>query len=427
MITGVGVVSAFGVGASPFLDALAQGRSAIGLIRSFDASGFPSRVAGEVPVPEITGSWMKEQLGDDRARAGGHSDVERLSAEGFFRDRKVAFGLLAGVEAWASAGCGPADQEAALSIALGMEHTLFDDLARLFDGKSIHFEKRVSAGLPPVCLRVPFDLCARVLRDHLALRGPLQIHASACAGGALAVAHAAAMVERGESPLVLCGAADSMIEPFGFGGIARLGAPSPRNAPDACRPFDRRRDGMVIGEGAAMFVVESEARARARGARPLAAVLGWGSSQDAHRPSAPRPDGAAASRAMQRALAHAGLTAGDLGYINAHGTGTLLNDAAEARAIRSAFGPAANAIPVSSTKGALGHLMAASGSIELAACLLPFTRDLLPGTAHFGEPDPECNIQVIGPSPLKARVDAVLSNSFGFGGQNGSIVLGRIG
>jgi 3-oxoacyl-[acyl-carrier-protein] synthase II len=182
---------------------------------------------------------------------------------------------------------------------------------------------------------------------------------------------------------------------------------------------------MVVGEGAAFFVLEAEERASARGARPLARVLGWASTQDAWRLSAPRPDGACAREAMERALAHAGLPPEQIGWVNAHGTGTPLNDIAEAHAIRGALGGHGGLVPVSSIKGALGHLMAASGAIELAACLFAFERGLLPGTAHHREPDPECGLNVIGERPLPASPQAVLSNSFGFGGQNVALVLGR--
>ena len=174
-----------------------------------------------------------------------------------------------------------------------------------------------------------------------------------------------------------------------------------------------------------MFVLESEERATRRGARVLARVLGYGSTQDAYRVTAPRPDGAAAQRAMQLALARARLEPAAIGYINAHGTGTPLNDVAEARAIRAVFGAHADLLPVSSIKGAVGHLMAASGAIEAAACLLPFERGILPGTAHHREKDAQCEVDVIGETPRAARVDAVLSNSFGFGGQNVSLILGR--
>jgi len=233
------------------------------------------------------------------------------------------------------------------------------------------------------------------------------------------------LIERGDATLVVCGASDSMLNPLGIGGMSRLGAPSPRNEADACRPFDRRRDGLAIGEGAAIFILEAADRALARGANPLAEVLGWGSTQDAYKATAPRPDGALATRAIQRALDRARLPADSIGYINAHGTGTPLNDPAEVRAIRAAFGDAAERVPVSSIKGAVGHLMAASGAIEIAACLLALRRDILPGTAHHRERDPECDLDIIGEAPRNLRVDTVLSNSFGFGGQNASVVLGR--
>ena len=419
VITGAGVVSAFGVGTKAFFDGLAEGRAAIRRIQSFDASALSSSVAGEVPVGAIDGNWMAEHALRDRER------IRSWARDGYFRDRKVAFGLLAALEAWRGAGCGDPEKEASLSVALGMEHTFFDDLAVLFDGQLFDWSREPSAPLPRVRLRAPFDLTARVVRECMRLEGERAIHASACAGGALAVAHAAAQIERGRASIVLCGASDSMVEPFGLGGITRLGAPSPRDGPDACRPFDRRRDGTVMGEGAAMFVVESEERAAKRGAKPLARLLGWGSTQDAYRLTAPRPDGAPARRAMERALARAGLAPEQVGYVNAHGTGTPLNDASEAKAIRDAFGDWGSRVPVSSIKGAVGHLMAASGAVEIASCLLAFERDLLPGTAHYREPDPECGLNVIGERPLSAKVDAVRSNSFGFGGQNASVILGR--
>ena len=277
---------------------------------------------------------------------------------------------------------------------------------------------------PGVRNRAPVDLAARAVADVLGFDHPI-VHVSACAAGALAVAHGAALVERG-APVVMCGATDSMLDPIGVGGMITLGTTSPRGGDlDACRPFDRRRDGLVLGEGSAMFVVEDEAHAAARGARPLARVLGWGASQDAYKPSAPNPDGAVSAIAMRRALARAGVTPDRLGYINAHGTGTPLNDVAEIRAIRRALGDAAERVPISSIKGAVGHLMAASGAIELAASLLAFERDLLPGTANHRERDPECDLDVIGETPRPARVDTAMSSSFGFGGQNAVVVLGR--
>lgn len=421
VITGVGVVSPFGVGTARFWDALAAGESAVGPIRSFAASSFPTRVAGEVPVERVSAAWLREQS----SLGSLEESVEGWERNGVLRDRKAAFGLLAALEAWRAAGCESDAADAWLCIALGLEQALLEDFAPLVENKQIRWPGPAEIALPGTRFRTPVDLTALLVAESLGLGGARIVHTSACAAGALALAHAARLIERGDAALVLCGAADSMVNPLGIGGMARLGAPSPRNERDACRPFDRRRDGLAIGEGAAMFVLEAADRAHARGAKPLAEVLGWGSTQDAYKATAPRPDGAAQTRAMARALARARLSADTIGYINAHGTGTPLNDPAEVRAIRAAFGHAAERIPVSSIKGAVGHLMAASGAIEVAACLLALQRNIVPGTAHHQERDPECELDIVGEAPRVLGVDHVLSNSFGFGGQNASIVLGR--
>jgi len=430
VITGVGAVSAFGVGMPALLGGLAEGRAAIGPIQSFDARTFPTRVAGEVPVATITPAWLAQGIaGVDPATRD--ATIRLLAEAHTLRDRKIGFALLAAAEAWRGAHCGDAERDASLSIALGLEQAFLDDFGPIFTSpdaggpREIRWDAARDSAVAEVRFRSRIDLAARAVGDLLALRGPTIVNVSACAAGSLAIAHAASLVERGAASVVLCGAADSMINPLGLGGMCRLGAPSPRNEVDACRPFDKRRDGLVIGEGAAMFVVEDEARARARGARIHARILGWGSTQDAYRVTAPRPDGSAARRAMERALARARLAPEAIGYINAHGTGTPLNDPAEANAIRGAFGADTDRIAVSSIKGAVGHLMAAAGALELAASLLAFERDVLPGTAHHRDLDPECPLDVIGPTPRPARVDALMSNSFGFGGQNAAIILGR--
>ncbi len=414
-ITGVGVVSAFGVGAAALFDGLVAGASAISFIRSFDATTFPTRVAGEVPVVSTDASCLAKQRGDEAM-------ARELEASGALRDRKVSFALLAAAEAWRHAGCGDDEKRAPLSIALGLEQAFLEDLVPIFDATTGALAWDRAAMKPDVQFRAPVDLAARAVHAQLGLTGPTIVNASACAAGALAIAHAASLIERGEADVVVCGGADSMVNPLGIGGMSRLGAPSPRAELDACRPFDRRRDGLVIGEGAAMFVVEDLARAQARGAKPLATILGWGSTQDGYRATAPRPDGSAARRAMEKAIARSKLAPERIGYVNAHGTGTPLNDPAECIAIRGALG---ERVAVSSIKGAVGHLMAAAGAIEIAASLLAFDRDLLPGTAHHHEPDPDCAADVIGPTPRAAHVEALISSSFGFGGQNASLVLGR--
>jgi 3-oxoacyl-[acyl-carrier-protein] synthase II len=419
VITGAGVVSGFGVGLRAFFDGLAAGKSAVGEIRSFDAATFPTRVAAEVPVMRADAEFLVAH-GIDASLAA------RWEQGGLLRDRKVPFAVLAASEAWRAANAGARDaEEAHLSIALGLEHGFLDDFALLYRDGELDWIGEPAAPLPRVRLRSPVDLAARAVEELLDLGGPVAINASACAAGGLAIAHGASLVARGDAEIVLAGGADSMVNPLGIGGMSRINAPSPRAEPDACRPFDRRRDGLVIGEGAAMFVIESEARALARGARPIARVLGWGSTQDAHRMTAPRPDGSAARRAMERAMSRARLSPEQIEYVNAHGTGTPLNDPAEVLAIRGALGAHAERVPVSSIKGAIGHLMAASGAIEIAACLLPILEGVIPGTAHHKERDPECDLDIVGESPRHAQVRVALSNSFGFGGQNVSVIVAR--
>ena len=437
MITGVGVVCALGLSSAEFFAALQRGASNIGPIKHLDASSLPVQVAGEVPLLTIDAATLLQR---DFAFSTSQQDLLWHAQDcGVFRDRKVGCLLLAAQEAWQMARCGAAEQAASLSIALGLEEAFLEDFAAAMkpasDGVKIDF----LADTMPVAahtratpqrhsgirFRSTVDLGARVLAQLFALRGVHAVQASACAGGGLAIAHAAAQIEHGAAEIVMCGGADSMVNALGLAGMARLGAPSPRHTSDACRPFDRRRDGLVIGEGAAVFIVESADRASARGVRPLAHIAGWGRSQDGYHATAPRPDGSAAARAMQQALRQAGVSPAQLGYINAHGTGTPLNDVAESQAICAALGPAGEQVPVSSIKGAVGHLMAAAGALELAACLLPFSHAILPGTAHHQQRDPACAINVIAETPQAANVDTVLSNSFGFGGQNVSILLQR--
>lgn len=394
MITGVGVVSPFGLGWPRFQAALRAGEHGIRAISSFDATGSSVQVAGEVPL-------------------GGMS---------VGRDRKLTFGVLAAVEAWQMAGCGDAEKCAALSFGLGLEQALLEDFEPVFHAGSIQWA-RTHAQRDGLALRVPLDHTTRAIRERLGLTGREIVHASACATGTMAVAQAAAWIRRGEAQIVVCGAADSMVNPMGIGGMARLGAPGSRAGPDACRPFDVSRDGLALGEGAAAFIVENAAHAQARGAQPLAEVAGWATTQDAHALTSPRPDGSRALAAMAGALRRAGITPADLDYINAHGTGTPLNDVTEARAIRALLGT--HSVPVSSIKGAIGHLMAAAGAVELAACIFALQAQIIPGTAHLNHVDPECPIDVVGPMPRPAKVHCTLSNSFGFGGQNSTIVLRR--
>ena len=392
VITGVGVVSAYGAGWSSFSEGLSAGRVAVGPI-PWAPEGFPVKVAGSVPLVVRT------------------------------RDRKLDFLLHATAEAWDAAGCGEDERRASMSVGLGLEQAFLDDFGPLVKGGGLDWTRAPQG--PEAAFRSRLDVPAEIVRERWRLTGAQLVDTSACAAGALAVARAASWIHRGEAQIVLCGAADSMVNPLGLAGMWRLGAPSPRGTPDACRPFDTYRDGMVIGEGAAMFVLEDEARAKARGARILARLTGWGSSLDGYAPTAPRPDGAMAVRAMRRAVERSGRPREAFTYVNAHGTGTPPNDLAEARALHELFGSGVDRVAVSSIKGAIGHGMAAAGALELAACIWTLLEQRLPGTANLRTIDPQCALDVVGALPRPAVVEALLTNSFGFGGQNACLAVER--
>jgi 3-oxoacyl-[acyl-carrier-protein] synthase II len=262
----------------------------------------------------------------------------------------------------------------------------------------------------------------RLLGDHLGQAGPRAVHFSACAAGAAAVGHAADLIRRGETTVALAGAADSMVHPFGLLPFILLGATSLNTDPEtAARPFDQSRDGFVMGEGGAFFVLEPLSRARAAGRRVYGLLKGHGTSSDAFNVTAPHPEGAGAERAMRRALEDARLPASAIGYINAHGTGTPLNDTIEALAIRRVFGD--RAPPVSSSKAQFGHTIAAAGAVELLASLAAIAGERLPPNPTLRQVDSRIDLDLVERTGRPARVEAVLSNSFGFGGQNACLVV----
>ena len=398
VITAVGAVHPFGVGVEALWDGLQAGASAIRPPEHLP--GFPD--SGAVPADaELLRGLVPEPL------------LAAFQNRGWLRDRRLPWAVAAALEAWKSTG---SLANLPLSFGLGLEQGLLDDWLPLVTPEGLDWSAAPAS--EDLRFRAPLDLPARALAELLDLGFPRLIHASACAAGTLAVAHAAAWVSRGEADAVLCGAADSMLNPLGLAGLSRLGVISPKGQ---CRPFDRRRDGIAVSEGAAAFIVEREDHARARGATPIAVVLGWGSSQDGHAPTAPRPGGAPARAAMAAALKRAGLPPEAVDYINAHGTGTPPNDEAEAAAIRDLF---PRPPPTGSFKGAFGHAMAAAGALELAGCLMAFTRGILPGTAGYEREDEALGLEIVTHSrPFTGAV--LLSNSFGFGGQNASLILGH--
>jgi 3-oxoacyl-[acyl-carrier-protein] synthase II len=264
---------------------------------------------------------------------------------------------------------------------------------------------------------------------ELGVQGPNSTNAMSCASGTIAIGDAFRQIRDGYADVMLAGGAEAPLAPLCFGAFALIRAMSTRNddPATASRPFDKGRDGFVMGEGAAVLVLEEQSRAVARGARIYAEVLGYGMSNDAYHMTAPLPDGSQAARSMRRALEDAGVTPGEISYVNAHGSSTPLNDTTETLAIKKVFGDHAYRLAVSGTKGYYGHALGASGAIEAAICAQALAEEWLPPTVNLAEPDDACDLDYLPRRGRAARVEHVLSNSFGFGGINAALVLRRVG
>lgn len=413
-ITGVGLQTSIGARFDAFTPALLDGRCGTGRIRGFDATAFPARCACE--IPDFAGA---DALPDPLADAMRGLD-----------DRKGELALACALAAVADHGA--VDPAAGAVYGTGLSSVSLEEVRQDFlpfvdEDARLDYARFAAAPTldrPQAPLRHEVERPLELLAAHLALMGPTAAHFSACAAGAAAVAHAADLIRRGEAPMMLAGSADSMIHPLGLIPFILLGATSTEADPTrAGRPFDAQRDGFVMGEGGAFFVLEPLDAARAAGRRVYGVLLGAGSSVDAHNVTAPHPEGAGAERAMRAALRDAGRAPEDVDYVNAHGTGTPLNDVVESAAIRRVFG--SSAPPVSSSKAQLGHTIAAAGAVELAACLAAFAGARLPPNPHTEQVDPRIDLDLVGPIGRAAEPRIILSNSFGFGGQNACLMVGH--
>ena len=402
-ITGFGVVSPIGVGRESFWDSLTRGVSGICPITRFDASAFEVQLAGEV----------KEALTMPEP-------VEMVSRE----DPKVGFAYWACVEALSQAGIARFDGTTLLHIGTSLE--IFDLNKVIYEGKpnfkavAVNILKGIS---PP--LQTPLDRASGLLAQEFGRPGQSLTNCSACAAGAQAIGHGFRAIRTGHFELAVCGGFDSMINPLGIGGFQLLGALTIDNQQGAraCRPFDSARKGTVLGEGAAIFVLEPLEKAKAEGKEILGEMVGYGSTLDAYSLSAPDPDGDGAARTMLMALKDAGIPASEVHHINTHGTGTQLNDQVEAKAIRRVFAETWEKIPVTATKSITGHLIAAAGPIELGACLLTLIRRVIPPNASLERVAQGCELFHVTEPGTPFEGEYVLTNSFGFGGQNASLVL----
>ena len=412
VITGMGAASPVGCGVEAFWHGLTTGSSGIGPITLFDASAMPVRIGGEVSDLDCG------------------AVVRQFPAAAGDRDRKVLLGLAAAAEAVAGASVTPEDlRSAALHLAMGLEVFSLGDITPHAGAADIaaSLARAALADGAGDLLQTPLDRLADVLGQRWPLRGGRWVNCSACAAGAQVIGDAFDLLRSGQGEIALVGAADSMLNPLGMGGFSLLRVLSDDNEHPglACRPFDANRRGAVLGEGAGFVVLETLDRAAARGAEIHAEVLGYGSSMDAYRVSDPDPDGAGARMSMHKALADADLTAGDVDCVSAHGTGTPKNDAVETAAIEAVLGPRAYEIPVHAVKSMTGHMIAASGTIEAVAAALTLSRRLVPPTINLETPDPECDLDYVSDGPREFAGRRVLSNSFGFGGQNATLILGR--
>lgn len=411
VITGLGICTGVGCGVNGFWEGLTAGRSGIRVVTVFDASALPVRIGGEV----------RELRSERLVKAFPEAKGER--------DRKVWLGLDAVTQAMQDAALGSeAVSNALLVVGVSLETFFLNDVAGLAQTADTTVTMREIMRNPNhPRLQTPLDRLAEILCNHYGFRDGCYTNCSACAAGTQAIGEAFRRVRDGAADVAVAGASDSVLNPLAMGGFSLLGILSTENdAPQrACRPFDATRRGTVLGEGSAFLVMEPVERARSRGARVYAEVLGYGSSLDAYRVTDPEPNGKGAVLSMMKAISDAGLEPGAIDCINAHGTGTPKNDVAETRAIKQALGRRAFGIPVTANKSMTGHLIAASGAVEAAASALTILKGKVPPTINLSEPDPECDLDYVpGPSrEFKGRT--VLSNSFGFGGQNATLVFGK--
>ena len=397
VVTGMGVVSPLANEVKGFVEGLLAGRSGVRHISLFDTATLPTRIAGVAQLPK------EVPLGD----------------------RKISFALEAARQALAQAGRPQVSEGAGVSFGVGLELFSMNDLAiSRRDGFTLPcgLAERLSF------MQTPSDVCVHALSHRYGLTAPPLTHVSACAAGTDAIGAALHLIRSGRRRWVLAGGTDSMVNPLGVAGFCALSATSVRNEEPAraSRPFDRTRDGFVMGEGAGALVLERLDDAQARGAPLLAEVTGYGSSFDAYKISDPHPEGRGAWQAMARAVADAGLSSVDIDAVNAHGTATPKNDPAETLALKRLFGRRAMQVPISATKSMIGHLISAAGAVEAVAAIECMRRAQLHPTINLNDPDPSCDLDYVPNEGRSHPQRHVLSASYGFGGHNAALVLSRI-
>jgi 3-oxoacyl-[acyl-carrier-protein] synthase II len=420
VITGVGVINPLGNDIETVWAAVKEGKSGVGYTTIFDASGFPTRISAEIKNWDISQAIDNPEIWQNRGR-------------------HTKFAAGAAIQAFAGSGVGDAIKDPRrFGVYMGSGEGNQDFMsfasmmaASLDDEGNLDLVKFTEEGLHTLNPVLELEQEPNMPVGHIAsmfnAQGPNANCLTACAASNQAVGEATEIIRRGEADVMLSGGTHSMIHPFGVTGFNLLTALSTNNddPTGASRPFDRLRDGFVLGEGAAMVVLEELEFAKARGAHIWGEVVGYGSTADAFRVTDIHPEGRGAIGCMRMALADAGVNPEQIDYVNAHGTSTTVNDKVETKACREVFGQDADKMPISSTKSMMGHLIAAAGATELIVCLLAIRDNVLPPTINYENPDPLCDLDYIPNVAREANCSIALTNSFGFGGQNISVVASQ--
>lgn len=406
VVTGLGVVTSLGRKVDTFWERVVRGESGVGPISLFDVSGYRVQFGGEVP-------WKPEE--EDIASS---KELRRL-------DRFTQFALASATDAVTDSGIDFANEDPfRCGVVIG------SGIGGLSEFEAQH-ERLLTKGIDKVSPFTIPKLMVNSASGHVSskygIKGPNTAVATACASAANSIGEALRTIQAGDADVMVTGGSEAALTPMGLAGFQNMRALSFRgDAPQqASRPFDAERDGFVLAEGAGIIVIEELEHARRRGAHIYAELLGYGASGDAGHITQPDEHGTGAARAMQMALLDAGRSPQDVQYVNAHGTSTPLGDKAETAAIKRVFGPHAGMLAVSSTKSQLGHSLGASGGIEIVVCALTITRGVISPTINLETPDPDCDLDYTPNQAREAKVDLAMSNSFGFGGHNASLLLGR--
>lgn len=406
VVTGIGVVTPLGHSVNELWKNLIEGKCAVDRISSFDPSAFDTQIAAEVknfnPAPAFPNP----------------KEIRRT-------DRFAHFAIYAAHQALVDSGL-DLEKENRDNIGVFIGSGI-GGLATTEEQHTVLLQKGPGKMSPFVIPMLILNMASGLFSMYYKLKGPNIATCTACATSSHAIGEAWRTIKMGDADIIFAGGAEATITPFGIGGFCAMRAMSTRNSEPkrASRPFDRDRDGFVMGEGAGVLVLEELEHAKARGAKIYAEICGYGNTADANHITAPDPDGAGAAKCIARALKSAGLNAEDVDYINAHGTSTPLGDISETKAIKTVFGEHAKKLVVSSTKSATGHMLGAAGAVELIICLKAIETNIVPPTLNLDNPDPECDLDYVPNVARERKVNVVLNNSFGFGGHNACIAAKR--